>query len=221
MYRLNLAHKAYSSWSLRGWLMLDAFALAYEERLAPLYSPAFEAMRRERAPARTVPILEWREDGTRRRVWDSQAIGETLAERHPEAGLWPADPAARAVARCLVAEMHAGFPALRAACPMNLHRGAAPLRATPPDVSAEAARAATLWAWARERTGGRWLAGPAFTLADAFYAPLVTRMTSYALVTDPARDYVALVQAHPSMRRWMTAARAETDRIAVYDAVGG
>jgi glutathione S-transferase len=218
MYRLILAHRAYSSWSLRGWLMLDAFGLDYEEAFVPLYSPAFAAMRTERAPARTVPVLEWVEDDRTLRVWDSLAIAETLAERHPGAGLWPADPGARAVARMLAAEMHSGFAAIRDACPMNLHREGVPLAAVPAAVAADVRRAGELWAWARAETGGPWLAG-AFSLADVYYAPFATRLASYALMTPETRDYAGQVLGHASMRRWIEAARAETDRIERYEAV--
>ncbi|MEL6267968.1 MAG: glutathione S-transferase, partial [Pseudomonadota bacterium] len=126
MYTLTIGDKAYSSWSMRGWLMLAAFDLAFEEERMAMYTDAFTAMQKARAPALSVPQLSWDEGGRRRRIWDTMAIAETLAERHPEAGLWPADPALRRLARVLSAQMHSGFGALRSAAPMNLHREGRP-----------------------------------------------------------------------------------------------
>ncbi len=130
-------------------------------------------------------------------------MAETLAERHPDAGLWPADPAARALARWLVAEMHSGFAALRGACPMQLlkvYEGFAPSAA----VRADLARLEEIWALARSRhgTGGPWLFGR-YSLADAFFAPVAARIAGYDLpVAPPARDYVAAHLADPAFRAW-------------------
>ena len=176
MYRLSTGDKAYSSWSLRGWLLLAAFNLPFEDVPVRMYDPEFDAMKAAKAPARTVPILEWDQDGQTRRVWDTLAIAETLAERHPQAGIWPADPWPRAIARTLAAEMQSGFPAFRNACPMNIHRDPAPLKAPPDGVAGDVARLGELWRWALTETGGPWLGGPRFSAADAFYAPVALRL---------------------------------------------
>ncbi|MEM7668204.1 MAG: glutathione S-transferase N-terminal domain-containing protein, partial [Pseudomonadota bacterium] len=165
MYRLIIAQKAYSSWSLRGWLLLDAFGIAFEETLIRMYQPEFTEVMHAKAPVRTVPILEWDEHGRSHRVWESLAIAETLAERHPDASIWPADPAHRAVARIVASEMHAGFTALRTECPMNLHRRGRPKENPSEALMADVAHAGTLWAWALAETGGPWLGGPAFSAA--------------------------------------------------------
>jgi glutathione S-transferase len=213
MYRIVIAQKAYSSWSMRGWLLLDAFGLPYEEDSVPLYAPAFEAMRREKAPARTVPILEWEEDGQTRRVFESLAIAETLAERHPQAGHWPERIADRCLARSLAAEMHAGFVALRTACPMNLHRDGISLPEVPADVKADLARVEELWTWALDQGGGPWLAGRDFSAADVFFAPVATRLKSYALGTPGTARYCERVLAHPRVRAWCDAGRADPIRL--------
>jgi len=148
MYRIFTGDKAHSSWSLRGWLMLAAFDLRFEDVPVRMYDPAFDALKAACTPARTVPIPEWDEDGRTRRVWDLLAIAETLYERHPDAGIWPADPGLRALARVLAAEMHYSFAALRDACPMNIHRTPSPLWKPPEGVAADVARIGELWSWA-------------------------------------------------------------------------
>ena len=140
MYRIHTGDKAYSSWSLRGWLLLAAFDLPFVDRPVRMYDPEFDALKQEKAPARTVPLVEWEEDGVPRRVWDTLAIAETLHERHRQAGIWPADPTHRAIARCLAAEMHSSFGTLRDACPMNIHRAPAPLSAQTDPFGAEQSR---------------------------------------------------------------------------------
>jgi len=218
-YRIVISQKAYSSWSMRGWLLLAAFDIPFEERFVPLYTPAFEAMQRELAPARTVPILEIAQAGRVLHVCDSLAIAETLAERHPGAGIWPADPAGRALARSLAAEMHSGFTALRGACPMNLHRAGRPLAARPAGLDADLARLGALWRHALDASGGPWLGGPAFSAADVFYAPVATRLDSYALMTPGTEPYARRLLAHPAVARWIAAGRADPERIARYEAV--
>jgi len=217
MYTLTIGDKAYSSWSLRGWLCLSAFDLPFEERLVAMYDPAFDAMQAAHAPARTVPQLEWQEAGRTRRIWDTMAIAETLAERHEQAGLWPADPWARAVARSLAAEMHSGFAALRATCQMNLHRSGRPLPDLPEEVRRDLDRLAELWSWALAETGGPWLGGSAFSVADAFYAPVAARLDSYALMSEATEGYARRLIDHPAMRRWREAALADPRRIARYE----
>ena len=217
MYRIYTGDKAYSSWSMRGWLLLAGFGLPFEDRPVPMYAPAFDAYRKAKAPARTVPLLEWDEGDATHRVWDTLAIAETLAERHPETGIWPEDARHRATARCLAAEMHSGFQALRAACPMNVHREPAPLRELPEAVGADAARVRQLWAWALTATGGPWLGGPRFSAADAFYAPVALRFQEYALPADGVEHYLERILAQPAVVRWVAEAKADPRRLSRYD----
>ena len=217
MYRILTGDKAYSSWSLRGWLLLAAFDLPFEDRLVRMYDPAFDAMQAANAPARTVPQIEWDEDGVTRRVWDTLAIAETLAERHPQAGIWPADPDHRAIARTLAAEMHSGFAALRSACPMNIHRVPAPLKAVPDGVAADVARLGELWSWALTETGGPWLGGPRFSAADAFFAPVALRLHEYALSAPGAGDYAERLLENSSVTYWIEMANSDSRRLVRYD----
>lgn len=207
-YTLAIGDRSYSSWSLRGWLMLAKFGLPVRVRRAHLYTDAFQALLAEFAPARRVPALRIEGLGV---VWDTLAIAETLAERHPGHGLWPADPAARAFGRALAAEMHSGFGALRDACPMNLrhaYRGFEP----DADVRDDLARMECLWSRARAQFGadGPWLLG-AYSLADVFYAPTAARIATYGLpVGDAARDYVTLHLSDPDFRQWRAMGLAES-----------
>lgn len=218
-YTLHIGDKAYSSWSLRGWLLLRAFGLPVTDRLHQMDAPAFDAFKAEVAPARTVPTLEWQESGRTVRVWDSLAIAETLAERHPEAGHWPGDTAARAVARSISAEMHSGFAALRREAPMNTRR-TPKAKALSPEASADLARIEALWAHARSlAASGPFLFG-AFSAADAVYAPIAWRITGYALpVGAESAAYVGALLGHPAMREWTAAAAADPRRIAKYEAM--
>lgn len=213
-FTLFTADYAYSSWSLRGWLLLDAFAIPFAQRHANLRTPGFEALRAEMAPSRLVPALAV-SDGTRPAVlvWETLAIAETVHEYHPQAGLWPRGDA-RPVARSLAAEMHAGFRALRNACPMNMRRSYAGFR---PDaeVRADLDRLARIWAHARaRRTGdgtgdGLFLFG-AFCATDAFFAPVASRIATYGLeMSADDRAYVSALLSHPSVRRWRALAMAD------------
>ena len=220
-YVLHIGDHAYSSWSLRGWLLLAAFDLPVETRLHHVYSAEMDAFRAELPPAATVPALEWVEGGERVVLWDSLAIAETLAERHPAAGHWPSGPAPRAAARALVAEMHSGFRALRAEAPMNTRRDRRPAPLSEA-ARADLARLSTLWGWARERFGGDgpFLFGARLTAADAFFAPIVWRVFAYDLAM-PQADiaYLRALRDHPAMRDWAAAADADTRGIARYDAI--
>ncbi len=199
-YRLAIGDRSYSSWSLRGWLFFDAFGIPVECSHARLYTDQVARLLTEFPPARTVPAMRT-PDGTV--VADTAAIAEELASRHADAGLWPADPVARATTRMLAAEMHAGFSALRTACPMNLrvsYTDCAPDDA----VLGDLARLQVIWAAARRITGSAtpWLCG-AYSVADAFFAPVAARIAGYGLPVDAAAHaYVAAHLAHPSFRRW-------------------
>lgn len=204
-YDLAIGDRSYSSWSLRGWLLFDAFGLPVQTHTARLYTDALPKLLESFFPARTVPALRL-PDGTV--VAESIAIAEELASRHPEAGIWPADPTFRAMARALAAEMHAGFAALRSHCPMNLrvsYQDCAPTEA----VLADLARLETIWAWAREKSGGPWLCG-GYSAADVFFAPVAARIAGYGLPVGPeTAAYVAAHLAHPSFRRWRAMGLAE------------
>jgi glutathione S-transferase len=217
MYRILTGDKAYSSWSLRGWLLLAAFDLPFEDVPVRMYDPAFDAMQTAKAPARTVPMLEWDEGGQTRRVWDTLAIAETLHERRPDAGIWPTDPHHRAIARSLAAEMHSSFRALRGACPMNIHRPPAPMKTVAEDVTADVVRIGQLWAWALAETGGPWLGGPLFSAVDAFYAPVALRLWEYALSAPGTDDYVGKLLDYPAVARWIQMANDDPRRLAHYD----
>ncbi len=214
-YTLYLGDAAYSSWSLRGWLLLDAFGIPFRPAWIPMYSDAFTDMQTRNAPARTVPALEI--DGADALVWESLAIAETLAERHPDAGHWPQDVAARAGVRSLAAEMHASFRALRDRPSMNLRRiynGFEPTEAE----SADANRVQELWSWALNRFGGPYLGGETFGAVDAMFAPVATRFITYGFALNaPAKAYVKTIYAHPSFRRWHAMADADPRILTRYD----
>ncbi len=199
-YDLAIGDRAYSSWSLRGWLLFDAFGLPVKTHTARLYTDELPQLLKGFFPAKTVPVMRTPEGTV---VPESLAIAEELASRHPDAGFWPADPAARAVARVLAVEMHAGFAALRDHCPMNLRVSYTDC-APPESVLADLSRLETVWGWARRQTGatGPWLCGP-YSAADAFFAPVAARIATYNLSVGPeAAAYVTAHLAHPSFRRW-------------------
>lgn len=199
-YDLYIGDRMFSSWSLRGWLLLERFAIAHRVHMVGLYSGTMAQDMAALAPARLVPTLRT-PDGTI--VGESLAIAETLAERHPEAGLWPTAPDARATARWLCAEMAAGFSALRSDCPMQLrhcHVGFAPGRG----VLADLDRLQQLWAHARALSGSDtpWLFG-AYCAADAFFVPVAARIIGYGLpVGDTAQAYCAALLSDPPVQQW-------------------
>ncbi|WP_424976313.1 glutathione S-transferase [Dinoroseobacter sp. S124A] len=212
-YDLLIADRSYSSWSLRGWLCLAAFDLPHTLTETRMYTAGFRDDLAAFAPGltgaaapRTVPMLRLPEGGV---LSDSLAIAETLAERHPEAGLWPADPVARALARSLVSEMHSGFTALREACPMNLRVA---YRSVPVSeaVRADLDRLEALWAACPAE--GPWLFGD-YTLADAFFAPVAMRIAGYGLsVGAQAQAYVTAHLAHGPLRDWRAKGLAQAEQ---------
>lgn len=200
MYDLVIGDRSYSSWSLRGWLLFDAFGIPVKTHLARLYSDELPNMLRDYFPAKTAPTMRT-PDGVV--IPESLAIAEELATRHPEAGHWPSDPRARATARVLASEMHAGFSALRNHCPMNLRVSYVDC-APPQAVMDDLARLEKIWGWARAVTGSQtpWLCG-AYSAADAFFAPVAARVAGYNLpMGADAQAYVAAHLAHPSFRKW-------------------
>jgi len=215
---LVIGNKNYSSWSMRPWLALRANNIPFEEVFIPLYTdnPADKQRILSFSRAGKVPALI---DGDIT-VWDSLAIIEYLAERFPEAKLWPEDRAMRAHARSISAEMHSGFMALRNECGMNLHRpvGAVALSA---DAKANIARVEEVWRDCRQRyaRSGPFLFG-AFTGADAMYAPVVHRFRTYAIdVGAEAKAYMETMMALPAFREWTEAGLAETIRIEKFEDV--
>lgn len=205
---LVIGNKNYSSWSMRPWLALKASGIAFEERFIPLYTNQADKQRiLDITPAGKVPALI---DGEVT-IWDSLAIIEYVAERFPEAGLWPETPASRAHARSISAEMHSGFSALRRECGMNLHR---PIRAKPlsDNARADIARIQELWTNCRQRAAkaGPFLFGT-FGAADAMYAPIIHRFRTYAIdVSPPVREYMDAMMALPAFRQWTEEGLAET-----------
>jgi glutathione S-transferase len=198
-YDLYIGDRTFSSWSLRGWLMLEKFNLSYRTHMVGLYSGTMAADLADMAPATLVPALRL-PDGTV--VGETMAMAETLAERHD--GLWPGDPAARATARWLCAAMAAGFGALRGDCPMQLQHVNDGFAASDA-VKADLARIETLWAHARTHASdGPWLFG-AYSLADAFYAPVAARIVGYDLtVSARARTYCMETLRDPAFKAWRT-----------------
>ncbi|MBI2395762.1 MAG: glutathione S-transferase family protein [Deltaproteobacteria bacterium] len=208
---LYIGNKNYSSWSLRPWLALTWAGIAFEERVIPLGGPGYGRGRiaeiRAVSPTGRVPALDLGELV----IWDSLSICEWAAETAPSAGLWPTDAAARAICRSVVCEMHSGFGAMRRDLSMNLRRRTTP-KEWPNDTADDLARVDELWRATRARFGG---GGPflvgARTIADAFYAPVVTRLRTYGVPLSPeAAAYSAAVLADPAFRAWEAAAEAET-----------
>jgi glutathione S-transferase len=208
---LVIANKNYSSWSMRPWVLLRGLGIEFDEVQLKFGSDAHRDGIARWSPTGLVPVL-WL-DGEP--VWDTLAIAETVAERWPERRAWPADAHARGVARSVCAEMHSGFRALRGAMPMNI-RGAYPGKGMNPDVRKDIDRIVAIWTSCRERfgAGGDLLFG-GFGIADAYYAPVVTRFVTYAVELPPvARRYADAVLALPAVREWSAAGRAEPEFVA-------
>jgi glutathione S-transferase len=208
---IYLGNKNYSSWSLRPWLALKQTGAPFAETVIPLDQPNSKAAILAQSPSGRVPALRHGDV----LVWESLAICEYLAETFPKAGLWPADPAARAYARAIANEMHGGFAKLRGAMPMDISRRH-PLENRLDVCRPEVDRVCAIWREARERYGSRGAhgAGPflmgGFSIADAMYAPVTTRFATYGVPLDDAcRAYVEAVLHWPAMQEWSAAARAE------------
>lgn len=205
-YTLVIGNKAYSSWSMRPWLLMKQAGIAFDEVRIPLYQDGHAEKIRAFSPAGRLPVLR---DGEVT-VWDSLAICEYLAERHPEKNLWPRDAAARAHARAISAEMHAGFAALRSNMGMNVRRSFPGVGRTP-EVEKDIARIEQLWNDCLQRYGGPFLFG-AFSVADAMYAPVATRFRTYAVtLTGAARGYADMLLDLPAVREWYADAATETE----------
>jgi glutathione S-transferase len=207
--KLVIANKAYSSWSLRPWILMKVLGIPFEEDLIPLDTPEFRPRVAAYKAGSTVPILI---DGDVT-VWESLAIMDYLGDCFPEKAVWPDERRARAFARTISAEMHAGFRGLRAACPMNLRKRYAAIDRGEL-VAKDVARATHLWRTAREtfgeKAGGPFLFG-AFGAADAMFAPMVTRFQTYSIPVDaPIRAYMDAVLDLPAFREWQQAGMRES-----------
>jgi len=203
---LVIGNKNYSSWSFRPWVAMKAAGIAFDETVISLEARDFKERVSAISGAGRVPVLI---DGDVR-VWESLAILEYLAEKFPDAGLWPRQPAARAHARAVASEMHAGFLPLRRHLPMNVWRPVRE-RALEAGAAADAARVDAIWCECRSRfgAGGPFLYG-AFSAADAMYAPVVWRFHTYAVpLSDAARGYMASMLELPAFAEWREAARRE------------
>jgi glutathione S-transferase len=203
---LAIGNKNYSSWSLRPWLALKHAGASFREVVIPLYQPDSRAKILEHSPSARVPTLRHGKVV----VWDSLAVCEYVAELFPDARLWPADREARAVARSVSAEMHAGFSALRANMGMNV-RARLPGMGRTPDSLRDIERVRAIWrdALGRFGKGGPFLFGD-FSIADAMYAPVVLRFRTYDVELEAAlQAYCTAVLALPAMQEWTAAAHAE------------
>ena len=204
---LIIGNKNYSSWSLRSWLTLKQSGLTFEEVRIPLDLPDTHTRILEYSPSGRVPAL--RQDNLT--IWESLAICEYIAELVPDRHLWPTDPAARAVARAVSAEMHAGFSNLRAEMPMDCRarRSQAATSAVQQDID----RIFVLWQACRQQfgQGGEFLFGE-FSIADAMFAPVTSRFATYDVALTPAAQaYVNAVWGLPAMQEWLSAAEVEAE----------
>jgi len=212
-YTLIVGTKGWSSWSLRPYLALSATGQPFKEILIQLRATQHNATRdtiRKFSGAGRVPVLQIEEAGKTVTVWDSLAICETIAERHPETQLWPADWQIRAVARSYAAEMHSGFPDLRDQLSMDFAR-TKPLPELRPQTKDQIERILSSWEAALSEYGqdGGFLFGR-FSIADCMYAPVVSRFTTFGVgVSKPVKDYMARIWALPAMQSWMAAAKQE------------
>ena len=207
---LVIGNKNYSSWSFRAWLVARKAGVAFEERRIPLDTPTFAAEIGQYSPTRRVPV--WVDQGLH--IWDSLAIAQYLNERYASQTLWPAEIAHRAIAQAVTAEMHSGFATLRHAMPMNIRAKGRTVERTAA-LEADIERVKDLWRTCRAQygAGGDWLFG-AFSIADAFYAPVVFRFVTYGVALGAVEQaYVETLQADPDVQTWVQGAIAETEII--------
>jgi glutathione S-transferase len=211
-YHLIMGNQAYSSWSLRGWLLLKPFELDFSHEVVPLYVPEYADFVAANYPANTVPTLQVFDGAEKTLIWDSLAITEFLHEQHPQAGIWPAETQARAAARSLCAEMHSSYTALRSTMPMNVRRE---YKTFTPDGEAQADidRIEALWAWSASKWGGAgpYLFGEHFSAVDAFYAPVASRFQTYGVALQPdSQRYVDALLNHPATLEFYAAGQRES-----------
>ena len=215
MLKLYIGNKNYSSWSMRPWVLLNQAGIPFEEIMVRFDSfdagSQFKNAIVQGSPTGKVPALV---DGDLA-IWDTLAIAEYVAEKFPEKQLWPQDPKARAIARSVCAEMHSGFTALRSNCGMNIEAQLADIGALvwrdKPSVRADVQRLVEMWSALLDKHGGPMLFGE-FSIADAYYAPVCSRITTYALpVPAHIKAYVERVMALPGVQAWVKDALAEQD----------
>jgi len=205
---LVIGNKNYSSWSLRAWLLLREAGIDFEEHRIALDTESTAHEIHEWCEAGRVPILKLGDET----IWDSLAIAETVAERWPDKELWPADPAARAHARSISAEMHSGFDVLRERMPMNC-RAMGRKVSLPDELTTDIDRVIDIWCDCHKRYGGPWLFGK-FSIADAMYAPVVLRFRTYGInLPESALVYAHRVLESKAMQEWLAAAETEIDVI--------
>jgi len=211
--RLVIANKNYSSWSMRAWVAMTAFNIPFQEVRVLLGQAGTSAQIARYSAAGRVPVLLASETT----VWDSLAICEYLAEQFPEKNMWPQDVAARAEARSICAEMHCGFTGVRSAMWMNI-RARFPGKGRTIEAQADIGRISEIWEMCLSRSGPDAFLFGDFSLADAYFAPVVMRFITYDVVLGPALDaYVERLAAHPAVVQWVNGALAETEHIARYD----
>lgn len=213
--KLVIANKNYSSWSMRPWLLVKHFGIPFEEIMVWLYRSDTRDSILKYSPSGRVPALV---DDEGHVIWDSLAIAETLADRFPQHALWPADPVLRALARSVSAEMHSGFADIREAMPMNI-KMRRPDIGQRPQLQASVARIDALWRECLAKSGGPFLFGE-FCIADAMYAPVVMRFTSYQPVglSPESLAYMERVKALPAVAAWIADSKTEP-AIEYYDAI--
>ncbi|HZX29072.1 MAG TPA: glutathione S-transferase family protein [Telluria sp.] len=204
---LVIGNKNYSSWSMRPWVAMTAFAIPFTEVRILLDQPDTQLKIADYSAAGRVPVLV-AGDMT---IWDSLAICEYVAELFPDKALWPRDVAARAMARSVVAEMHSGFGDLRNCMPMNI-RASLPGKGRTPQSQADIGRISEIWEECLSRFGHHQFLFGEFSIADAFFAPVVMRFRTYGVALAPAlQAYCERVQAHPAVARWIKEALEETE----------
>lgn len=212
--RLVIGNKNYSSWSLRAWFLLREAGIEFEEQRICLDLDDTKGRIAEVSPSGRVPVLHMGDTV----VWDTLAIAETVAERWPDKQLWPSDPAARAHARSISAEMHSGFAALRAQMPMNC-RAMGRKVALPDDLTKDIDRIFEIWTGCYQQYGGAWLFGR-FSVADAMYAPVVLRFRTYGVnLPESAYVYAQRVLESDAVQQWLADAESEIEVID-HDEVG-
>ncbi|MET3131844.1 glutathione S-transferase [Oxalobacteraceae bacterium GrIS 1.11] len=211
---LIIGNKNYSSWSMRPWVAMTAFGIPFQEERVLLDRDDTAARIAAYSACGRVPVLLAGE----MTIWDSLAICEYLAEQFPELHMWPQDVAARAMARSVCAEMHSGFAGLRGAMPMNV-RASLPGRGRSADAQADLGRISEIWEECLSRFGHHQFLFGEFSIADAYFAPVVTRLRTYGVTLAPALNaYCERVLAHPAVARWIAEALAETETAPLHDA---
>ncbi|NNF46596.1 MAG: glutathione S-transferase family protein [Desulfofustis sp.] len=214
MYTLVIGNKNYSSWSLRGWLLLRQFQIGFDEIRLPLYTDVFSEKIKDYSPTGLVPTLVSGDLS----IWDSLAICEYIAEQHPALHCWPEDVQARAIARSISSEMHSGFFQIRNLLPMNIRRHRA-IDTISPDLAKEIERVCDIWKSCRQfyKGDGDFLFG-SFSIADVMYAPMVLRFKSYLIeVGESEAEYMQSMLALTSLQEWIDAALAEEEVIDLYE----